>query len=153
MKNRLIRGIAAVIAVVGLVGIAAPRVYANDAICSQPGLTEDLRARMGCSGSDDQLQTVILNILRAVIGVAGVVAAVYVVIGGIQYMTSTGDSGKIAKAKNTILYALIGLIVCALAFAIVNWAIGVINNPASSGGSDEDEGDETSMISEGPIAS
>jgi len=41
-------------------------------------------------------------------------------------MTSAGDAGKVAKAKSTILYATIGLAVCVLAFAIVNWAIGAI---------------------------
>ena len=134
MKKLLVKIFVAVFAVVGLIGAATPRVYANDAICSQPGLTAEMRARMGCSGSDGQFQNVIGNILKAVIGVAGLVAAVYVVIGGVEYMTSTGDSGKLAKAKNTILYALIGLAVCALAFAIVNWAIGAINGSSTNSG-------------------
>ena len=43
-------------------------------------------------------------------------------------MTSTGDAGKVKQAKDTILYAVIGLIICALAFAIVNWTIGILND-------------------------
>ena len=46
-------------------------------------------------------------------------------------MTSAGDAGKIKKAKDTILYSVIGLIVVALAFAIVNFAIKAINNDTS----------------------
>ena len=45
------------------------------------------------------------------------------IIGGVQYMTSAGDTQKVTKAKNTILYGLIGLVICVLAFAIVNFVI------------------------------
>ena len=62
--------------------------------------------------------------------VGGIVAAVFIVVGGFNYMTSAGDAGKVAKAKNTIIYALIGLVVCVLAFAIVNWAIGTLDKAA-----------------------
>ena len=65
-------------------------------------------------------------IINAVIGVLGLVCVVVMIIGGINYMTSSGDAGKVKKAKDTILYGLIGLIICALAFAIVNWVIGSI---------------------------
>ena len=51
-------------------------------------------------------------------------------------MTSTGDTGKTQKAKNTILYALIGLAVCALAFAIVNWTISTISRATAGKASD-----------------
>ena len=68
----------------------------------------------------------ISDIINAVIGVLGLVCVVVMIIGGINYMTSSGDAGKVKKAKDTILYGLIGLIICALAFAIVNWVIGSI---------------------------
>ena len=71
-----------------------------------------------------------INILNAIIFVGGIVAAVFIVVGGFNYMTSAGDASKVAKAKNTIIYALIGLVVCVLAFAIVNWAIGTLNKAA-----------------------
>ena len=47
-------------------------------------------------------------------------------------MTSAGDPGKTKKAKDTILYAVIGLIICVLAFAIVNFVIGGIINSNTS---------------------
>ena len=65
----------------------------------------------------------IIDILNVVIGVLGIIAVIVIIIGGIQYMTSTGDAGKVKKAKDTILYGVIGLIVCILAFAIVNFII------------------------------
>ena len=65
----------------------------------------------------------IITIINAVIGVLGLIAVVIVIIGGVQYMTSSGDAGKVKKAKDTILYGIIGLIICVLAFAIVNFVI------------------------------
>jgi hypothetical protein len=46
-----------------------------------------------------------------------------IIYGGIQYVISVGDSGKVAKAKNTIIYAVVGLIVAILSYAIVNFVI------------------------------
>ena len=65
----------------------------------------------------------VVNIINAVIGVLGLVCVVVMIIGGVQYMTSSGDASKVEKGKKTILYGLIGLIVCVLSFAIVNFAI------------------------------
>ena len=71
----------------------------------------------------DTLANNITNILNAVIGILGLVCVVVMIIGGINYMTSAGDAGKVKKGKDTILYGLIGLVVCVLAFALVNWVI------------------------------
>ena len=68
----------------------------------------------------------VTNILNGVIGVLGLVCVVVIIIGGVNYMTSSGDAGKVKKAKDTILYGLIGLVVCVLAFALVNFVIAKI---------------------------
>ena len=65
----------------------------------------------------------VVGIINAVIGILGLVAVVVVIIGGINYMTSSGDAGKVKKAKDTILYGVIGMVICVLAFAIVNFVI------------------------------
>ena len=75
--------------------------------------------------TDMTLDQTIINIINAVIGILGLIAVVVIILGGISYMTSSGDAGKVKKAKDTILYGVIGLVVCVLAFAIVNF---VINN-------------------------
>lgn len=102
-------------------------VYAED-VCSTDGVADDVKRAAGCSGTNDQLPSVIQGILNAIIGIAGLVAVIYIIIGGVQYMTSSGDTTKVEKAKKTILYACIGLVICVLSFAIVNWAITAINN-------------------------
>ena len=63
------------------------------------------------------------NIINVVIGVIGFVAVAFIIFGGIQYTTSAGDPGKVKKAKDTILYGIIGLVVAMLAYAIVNFVL------------------------------
>ncbi len=82
------------------------------------------------TGADANLIGNVTNIINAVIGVLGIIAVIVIIIGGVNYMTSSGDAGKVKKAKDTILYGVIGLIICALAFAIVNFVIGNILAPA-----------------------
>ncbi len=77
-------------------------------------------------GKGEALKSDVTNIINAIIGVLGLVCVVIMIIGGINYMTSSGDAAKVKKAKDTILYGLIGLVVCVLAFALVNWVIGSI---------------------------
>ena len=62
----------------------------------------------------------VVNILLYIIGAAAVIMIIF---GGFKYITSGGDSAGVTSAKNTILYAVIGLIVALLAFAIVNFVV------------------------------
>ena len=78
------------------------------------------------NGGGDDLVGNITTILSQVIAVLGLVCVVVMIIGGVTYMTSSGDAGKVKKGKDTILYGLIGLVICVLAFALVNWVIGSI---------------------------
>jgi hypothetical protein cdivTM_30108 len=63
------------------------------------------------------------TIINVVIGVIGFVAVAFIIFGGFQYTTSAGDPGKVKKAKDTILYGIIGLVVSMLAYAIVNFVL------------------------------
>ena len=98
-------------------------------ICNCTTVDEAVRQAAGCktngSGKSD-LATTIVTILNTIIGVLGIVAVIFIVVGGVKYMTSTGDPTKVKKARDTIIYACIGLGVCALSFAIVNWVIGIL---------------------------
>lgn len=75
------------------------------------------------TGSNADLGGAIINVLNGVLGVLAAVAVVVIVIGGINYMTSAGDAAKVKKAKDTILYAVIGLVICGLAAIIVNFVV------------------------------
>ena len=64
--------------------------------------------------------TTIVNVMLFIIGALSVIMLIY---GGIRYTTSGGASGSVTAAKNTIMYAIIGLVVAFLAYAIVNWVL------------------------------
>lgn len=68
--------------------------------------------------------SLINNVYNTVLALAGAVAVAYIVWGGMQYTLSQGDSGKVKKAKDTLLYAIVGLIVVMFAFVILNFVIG-----------------------------
>ena len=76
----------------------------------------------GVADSTD-LTDSIITIINWVIGVLGLVCVIIIIIGGVNYMTSSGEASKVKKAKDTILYGIIGLVICILAFAIVNFVI------------------------------
>ena len=91
-------------------------------VCSSSASSE-VKEAAGCSGGSDDLPDVIVSILNVIIGVAGFISVIWIIIGGVNYMTSSGDPNKTKKARDTILYACIGLIICVLSFAIVNFVI------------------------------
>lgn len=75
------------------------------------------------SESGDTLIPTLQVIINVVLGVLGLVAVIMIIIGGFSFMTSQGDASKVTKARNTILYGVIGLIIAMLAFAIVNFVL------------------------------
>lgn len=79
------------------------------------------------NASTDDASTRVNNIIKTVINIfsliVGIVAVIMIIIGGLKYITSGGDSGNVTGAKNTILYAIIGLVVVALAQIIVKFVL------------------------------
>lgn len=71
------------------------------------------------SAGDAQLQLVV----NFIFGLAGALALLFVVIGGLKYVLSQGDSNAVGQAKNTIIYALVGLVVTVIAYSIVKFAV------------------------------
>jgi hypothetical protein len=72
--------------------------------------------------------TLVVNIFSIVVGI---VAVIMILVGGFKYITSGGDSGNITSAKNTIVYAIIGLVIVALAQFIVKF---VLDKVTTAGG-------------------
>ena len=91
-----------------------------------------LQVSSNCSPTDigqkgtDRVNSIIKTTIDLFSLVVGVVAVIMVIIGGLKYITSSGDSGNITGAKNTILYAIIGLVVVALAQFIVQFVLGKV---------------------------
>ena len=122
----------------------SPAVHAVDDVCDS-NAAQAVKDAAGCEGTANQLPGFITNILYAIIAISGLVAVVYVLIGGVNYMTSAGDAAKLEKAKKTILYACIGMAVAVLSFAIVNFTItNIIGGQSSSQESSEEDNNEDS---------
>lgn len=81
---------------------------------------------------DDGIVTTIVNILLFVIGI---ISVIMIIIGGIRYAVSGGNSTAVTAAKNTILYAIVGLVIALFAYAIVNFVLdSIIGTSGVSGG-------------------
>src|SRR6187549_2406517 len=96
--------------VFGAVGVLAPvaNVSAVD-VFKQCGSNADAAV---CKASNaDDLGGMVKNIINGVLVVMGMVAVIMIVIGGVRYTTSNGDSAGIKSAKDTILYSVVGLVV------------------------------------------
>jgi hypothetical protein len=82
------------------------------------------------TGASDNLfgaGSIFQRIADTLIFIVGAVAVIMLIIGGLRYVLSSGDSSAVQGAKNTILYAIIGIIVAILAFAAVRFVIGQFN--------------------------
>lgn len=105
--------------------LVAQPVYAEtskESVCEGVGFVtgeNDCSAPEGSPSVSSIVKTVV-NILSLLIGIA---AVIMIMIGGFKYVTSSGDAGNTASAKNTILYALVGLVVAALAQVIVRFVL------------------------------
>ncbi|MBR3252697.1 hypothetical protein IKF84_01325 [Candidatus Saccharibacteria bacterium] len=112
------------LAIIGLGDLTLKPVSAYSGnVCDYITEVAERRAN-GCDGNSTvELSGAITTIINAVIGILGIVAAIFIVVGGVNYMTSAGDASKVEKAKKTILWAVIGLIIASLTFVIVNFVL------------------------------
>jgi len=67
------------------------------------------------------------NGLNLVYFIAGALAVIVIIIAGIMYTISSGDAGRVAKAKNLLTYAIVGLIVVLCAYTITGFVMGRFN--------------------------
>ncbi len=100
--------------------VATPDVSANaleEACKADPGAAI---CDQGTGGSVPQVIALVVNTLLFIVGV---ISVIMIIIGGIRYTVSAGDGNSVAAAKNTILYAVIGLVVAFASYAIINWVL------------------------------
>ncbi len=81
----------------------------------------------GQSGTFSTISNVMLFLI-------GAISVIMLIIGGIRYVVSGGDSTAVQAAKNTILYAIVGIVVALLAYAVVNFVISSFAGTPASGG-------------------
>ena len=107
---------------IGMFSAFAPVVSAGNGIDICAG---DGSGSVYCNNKSDgegKVNGIIGSIVQVLLTAVGVISVIMIVIGGIMFATSSGDAQKTAKARNTILYAVIGLVVSIFAAAIVNFS-------------------------------
>lgn len=128
-----IKNMLAGVLMVPLLAFGAAAVGSTTAMAANPDCTDDATGGIGgaakCAQGEGQstdlfgeagVFTTITNVLLFIIGA---IAVIMLVIGGIRYTVSGGDQAAVTSAKNTILYAIVGIIVAILAYAIVNFVV------------------------------
>lgn len=100
----------------------------KDNLCKGTNLATG-EAGTGCdtNGDNADLGDIAAKIVNLLSIVVGVVAVIMIIFGGFRYITSGGDSGNVSTAKNTLIYAIVGLIIVALAQFIVHFVLNNVN--------------------------
>jgi len=120
-----------------LLGMAAPA-FAQDAqqqinngLCAGSNLefTENPgQCNVAATDATSKINDIIHTIVNLLSAIVGVVAVIMIIVGGFRYITSGGNDTSVTSAKNTILYAIIGLVVVALAQIIVRFTLSKLTN-------------------------
>lgn len=103
------------------------------AACTE-GVEGGLAGGANCAKGDDQQENlfgpsgIFKTITDVLLFIIGAISVIMLIIGGIRYTVSNGDSAAVTSAKNTILYAVIGIVVAILAYALVNFVITSFSN-------------------------
>lgn len=117
--------------------VLVPEVASAQETGIQGGLDQGAKSVDEAGAEQDASETV-NNMIATVINifslVVGVISVVMIIIGGLKYITSGGDASNVTGAKNTILYAIIGLVIVALAQIIVRFVLQTIREPGGGGG-------------------
>jgi ABC-type Fe3+ transport system permease subunit len=111
-------------------------VYTPEASAFTGGLPEGAAAAKGEEQPTELFGEIGIfsKITNVLLFIVGAVSVLMIIIGGLRYVLSGGDSAKVSGAKNTILYAIVGVIIAILAFAIINFVLGSFTEGGSTGG-------------------
>ena len=80
-------------------------------------------AACGSSCGNANINTIFSAITNALIFIIGALSVIMIIVGGLRYVTSNGDPKQAEAARNTIMYAVIGVIIAIASFAIVNFVV------------------------------
>lgn len=105
---------------VGTVFVASPPALADTKKEAQTAV-DDLSG--GHVDGTNKIKSTIRDIINIMLFLIGMIAVLMIVIAGFRFVTSNGDSNTVSSAKNTIIYAVIGIVVAVMAYAIVNFIL------------------------------
>ena len=124
-KLKTLLAVFAVVAVGFAPVVFAPGVLAVSPIAEACDSSSNTKNRL-CGNQNEDADTLIKTVVNTMLFIVGLLSVIMIIIAGISYTTSGGDSGKVSKAKNTLTYSIVGLVVAFLAYAIVNWVFNLL---------------------------
>ena len=77
-----------------------------------------------CKGKDEAGDTLVKDVVDLLFYAAGIVAVIAIIYGGIKFIVADGDASKIKGGRDTIMYAVVGLVVAIMAYSIVGFVVG-----------------------------
>ena len=122
-KEKFKRFILLLALVLGIVAVPTAPVGAINVIKDKTVCTSGTRDSSVCAAKDDSIDPLVSTIVNVLLFAIGIVSVIMIIVGGLRYVTSNGDSARITAAKNTILYSIIVLVVALLASVIVNFVV------------------------------
>lgn len=125
MRKKFQLFIAALAVTLGVTGLVLAAPTTTYAACKSPAdcIQDGVDKAGGSASATADPQEIIQTIVRVLLFLIGAISVIMIIIGGFRYVVSQGDSGNITAAKNTIMYAVIGLIIAIFAWAIVDFVI------------------------------
>ncbi len=118
--KQLVMALAVVIGL-GSTAVLSPQVAAINVFDQ---CTNDAEAAVCKAQKTDDPQSMIQIVINILLTIIGIIAVIMIVVGGIRYTLSNGNASQLKEAKDTILYAVIGLIIAIMSYAIVNFVLG-----------------------------
>ena len=120
-KNIIMTGLTLILSATMLVFVGVP-VQAESCGSAKQCITDGLTAS-GTSTTPNSFSSVLTTVTNILLFLMGAISVIMIIVGGIRYATSQGDQTQMQSAKNTILYAVIGVVVAIAAYAIVSFVI------------------------------
>lgn len=117
-------------------------VFASVALLAAGGLSLPVQAEApgGLHGAMEETQNddmptelfddggIVTTVINTMLFIVGILAVIMIIYAGIRYTTAHGDKGQVENAKNTLMYSIVGLVVAIIAYAVVNWVVGLFGD-------------------------
>ena len=141
--NKILITFGLIITIVGSF-ITAAGIYENKAYADSAA--DLIKQGADSTGQQDSRSAgdIAKDVVNIMFFIVGVMAVIMIIWGGIRYVLSAGNSAALTSAKNTIMYAVIGLIVAILAYTIVNFVINTVSGNSGSSSSNSSNSSDDS---------
>ena len=123
------------LAIFGLGLVTAPAMAAPSDECdTSSGIGGGINCAHGENTPSDMTGAsgIVNTVINTMLFIVGILSVIMIIFAGIRYVTAHGDKGQVESAKNTLIYAIVGLIIAIVAYALVNWVANLFGSGSGS---------------------